>query len=425
MRVDSAEARRLIGWNLAPKAAAVPGLVPSSYVRDYFAGKTPALVVIEGRETAPPPCTAEQRVCVGLWWFLSSIYLGDKGERLSTKLLPFLSDLSSLGHCDWVTAGFAVLIRFMRVMVRPESMEKGTSPTAVGPGLLLEAWVYSYFLGLAPKRTEPVEKAYPVVRDWVMCRMRSRRSFHDICRWEVNALQLDGWVPRPWEKYAGPPPFVAEVLRPRSSSRLLLRTSMGPVWYLGECLARQCSRDVLTVPIDPPRTMFREPSEAEREADLAGVGGDALLLPGEDYSAFLYGRLAYWPIVEVEAAGIEPPEYSETLEYTDTTGMTTISELRDFDVAVRDAGMDDWQHLIRRLSRAIPVRGFVEGSQPQRATAVEALADGRGRQRERELERELAQYREETARLLRELEVRDAEVAALEARVVEVDGDEQ
>ncbi|XP_074294059.1 uncharacterized protein LOC141621439 [Silene latifolia] len=182
-----------------------------------------------------------------------------------------------------------------------------------------------------------------------MCRTRSRRSFHDVCRREVNVLQLGGWVPRPWVEYAGASPFMAEVHGPRSSSRLLLRTSMGPVWYLGERLARQCFRDVLMVPIDPPRTMFREPSEAEREADLACVGGDALLLPGEDYSAFLYGRLAYWPVVEVEAAGIEPPEYPETLEYTDAAGMTTISELRDFDVEVRDAGLDEWQHLIRRL----------------------------------------------------------------------------
>ena len=43
--------------------------------------------------------------------------------------------------------------------------------------------------------------------------------------------------------------------------------------------------------------MFREPSDAEREADLAGVGEDVLLLPDEDYSAFVRRRLAYWPIV--------------------------------------------------------------------------------------------------------------------------------
>ncbi|XP_074274048.1 uncharacterized protein LOC141597460 [Silene latifolia] len=199
---------------------------------------------------------------------------------------------------------------------------------------------------------------------------------------------------------------------------------MGPVWYLGERLARQCSRDVLTVPIDPPRTMFREPSEAERETDLAGVGGDAFLLPGEDYSAFLYGRLAYWPVVEVEAAGIEPPEYPETLEYTDATGRTTISELRDCDVAVMDAGLDEWQHLIRRVAPSRFVALWRVANR-LRATAVEALVGGRGRQKERELERELAQSREETARLLRELEVRDAEVATLEARVAELGGDRQ
>ncbi|XP_074318433.1 uncharacterized protein LOC141655243 [Silene latifolia] len=266
----------------------------------------------------------------------------------------------------------------MRGMVHPELMENGTSSAAVGPGLLLEAWVYSYFPGLTPKRTEPVERAYPVLRDWVMCRTKSRSSFHDVCRREVNALQLDDWVPRPWADYAGAPPFVAEVFRPRSSSRLLLRTSMGHVWYLGERLVRQCSRDVLTVPIDPPRTMFREPSGAEREADLAGVGGDALFLPGEDYSAFLYGRLAYWPVVEVEAAGIEPPEYPETLEYTDAMGMTTVSELRDFDAAVRDAGLDEWQHLIRWVAPSRFVALYRVANRLW-ATAVEALTGGRGR----------------------------------------------
>ncbi|XP_074300036.1 uncharacterized protein LOC141631235 [Silene latifolia] len=228
---------------------------------------------------------------------------------------------------------------------------------------------------------------------------------------------------------------------------------MGPVWYLGERLARQCSRGALTVPVDPPRTMFREPSEAEREADLAGASGDDLLLPGEDYSAFLYGRLAYWPVVvsilcflidlifetcddrssidesyssfqEVEAAGIEPPEYPETLEYTDATGRTTISELRDFDVAVTDAGLDDWQHLIRRVAPSRFVALWRVANR-LRATAIEALVGGRGRQGDGESGRELAQAREETARLSRELEFRDAEIAALMARVAELEGAQQ
>ncbi|XP_074321722.1 uncharacterized protein LOC141658834 [Silene latifolia] len=158
--------------------------------------------------------------------------------------------------------------------------------------------------------------------------------------------------------------------------------------------------------------MFREPSEAEREADLAGASCDDLLLPGEDYSAFLYGRLAYWPVVEVEAAGIEPPEYPETLEYTDATGRTTISELRDFDVAVTDVAPSRFVALWRVANRL-------------RATAIEALVGGRGRQAGRELERELTQSREETARLLRELEFRDAEIAALTARVAELEGAQQ
>ncbi|XP_074304903.1 uncharacterized protein LOC141639754 [Silene latifolia] len=104
--------------------------------------------------------------------------------------------------------------------------------------------------------------------------------------------------------------------------------------------------------------------------------------------------------------------------------MTTISELHDFDVAVTDVGLDEWQHLTRRVAPSRFVALWMVANR-LRATAIEALAGGRGRQRERDLERELAQSREETARLLRELEVRDAEIAALEARVTELGGDQQ
>ncbi|XP_074300050.1 uncharacterized protein LOC141631233 [Silene latifolia] len=127
---------------------------------------------------------------------------------------------------------------------------------------------------------------------------------------------------------------------------------------------------------------------------------------------------------EVEAAGIEPPVYPETLEYTDATGRTTISELRDFDVAVTDAGLDDWQHLIRRVAPSRFVALWRVANR-LRATAIEALVGGRGRQGDRELERELAQSREETARLSRELEFRDAEIAALMVRVAELEGAQQ
>ncbi|XP_074290152.1 uncharacterized protein LOC141616895 [Silene latifolia] len=131
--------------------------------------------------------------------------------------------------------------------------------------------------------------------------------------------------------------------------------------------------------------------------------------------------LVHW---EVEAAGIEPPEYPETFEYTDATGRTTISELRDFDVAVTDAGLDDWQHLIRRVAPSRFVALWRVANR-LRATAIEALIGGRGRQADRELERELTQSREETARLSRELEFRDAEIAALTARVAELEGAQQ
>ncbi|XP_074310482.1 uncharacterized protein LOC141646510 [Silene latifolia] len=133
---------------------------------------------------------------------------------------------------------------------------------------------------------------------------------------------------------------------------------------------------------------------------------------------------AIFLLKEVEAAGIEPPVYPETLEYTDATGRTTISELRDFDVAVTDAGLDDWQHLIRRVAPSRFVALWRVANR-LRATAIEALVGGRGCQADRELERELAQSREETARLSRELEFRDAEIATLMARVAELEGAQQ
>ena len=53
---------------------------------------------------------------------------------------------------------------------------------------------------------------------------------------------------------------------------------------------------------------------------------------------------------EIEVAGIEPPAYPEVLEYTDGTGRTMVSELRDFAPEVTDAGLEEWQHLVRRVS---------------------------------------------------------------------------
>ena len=49
-------------------------------------------------------------------------------------------------------------------------------------------------------------------------------------------------------------------------------------------------------------------------------------------------------------AGLEPPAYPEQLEYTDAAGFTTIADLREFGEAVTDAGLEEWQHLVRRVS---------------------------------------------------------------------------
>ena len=56
---------------------------------------------------------------------------------------------------------------------------------------VLQAWVYSYFPGFAPQRTEEVPREYPVVKDWIVCRRKSQRSSYDVCRRGVNTLQLE------------------------------------------------------------------------------------------------------------------------------------------------------------------------------------------------------------------------------------------
>ncbi|XP_074315402.1 uncharacterized protein LOC141651597 [Silene latifolia] len=109
--------------------------------------------------------------------------------------------------------------------------------------------------------------------------------------------------------------------------------------------------------------MFREPSEAERTADLAGASGDALLLPGEGYVEFVRRRLAYWPIMEIEVAGVGPPAFPETLQYTDLACMTVISDIQDFSEAVALFRHVELWRMANRL----------------RATTIEALRGSSGR----------------------------------------------
>ncbi|XP_074313829.1 uncharacterized protein LOC141649025 [Silene latifolia] len=100
-------------------------------------------------------------------------------------------------------------------------------------------------------------------------------------------------------------------------------------------------------------------------------------------------------------------------------GMTTISEIRDFSKAVTDVGLDEWQHIVRGVAPSRHVELWSMANR-LRAIAIEALAGGSRHQRERVLEHELAQSQQETAHLLKELEARVAQIAALEATVAEL-----
>ncbi|KAK9749971.1 hypothetical protein RND81_02G162800 [Saponaria officinalis] len=63
-------------------------LPKTCYILDYFQGK--------GR-FYPSRGEDGQNARLWLWWFLSTIFFGEKGERACTQLLPYLMDWSAMG----------------------------------------------------------------------------------------------------------------------------------------------------------------------------------------------------------------------------------------------------------------------------------------------------------------------------------------
>ena len=104
-------------------------LVTSKVVIDYFGGKG----FFPVSESTP-----EQNARLWLWWFLGGTYFGDKGERLHTGILRYLEDFQTLVVYDWISPALGLLTRYMRDAVRPDHMDKGSHPSLVGPGYIME-----------------------------------------------------------------------------------------------------------------------------------------------------------------------------------------------------------------------------------------------------------------------------------------------
>ncbi|XP_074297482.1 uncharacterized protein LOC141628210 [Silene latifolia] len=113
----------------------------------------------------------------------------------------------------------------------------------------------------------------------------------------------------------------------------VIRSDNGTEFFQSQCHAYfACLRDAFAVSIDSPRTMFREPSEAERMADLARASNDALFLLELEYSEFVRRSLAYWPIVRERKLVRELNESRE-----ETACLSRELEVRDADISILEA----------------------------------------------------------------------------------------
>jgi hypothetical protein len=104
-------------------------LVKTTWIFDYFEGK--------GRHPTSES-TDEQNARLWLWWFLSTTYFGEKGERAATSVLMYLLDWQKMGMYDWVSPALGLTIKYCRDAVRPDKIGEGSRPSLVFPGVIME-----------------------------------------------------------------------------------------------------------------------------------------------------------------------------------------------------------------------------------------------------------------------------------------------
>ncbi|KAK9676296.1 hypothetical protein RND81_11G067400 [Saponaria officinalis] len=133
--LDSPSVVHAIGGGLIEKRnEGKTALVATSYILDYFQD--------EGR-FLPSEGDEEKNARLCLWWFLLVLHFGEKGERATTQLLPYLMDWGGMGTFDWVTPALGLTIKYFRDAVRPDVMERGSKPSLVFPGFIMEVRIYA------------------------------------------------------------------------------------------------------------------------------------------------------------------------------------------------------------------------------------------------------------------------------------------
>jgi len=289
--VTSREVKDLIGRGLAQPTGTRSDperftLVKSKIVEDYFRAPRESRVGDD-----------EQEARLWLWWFLGTIYFGDKGSRLSTVILTCLVDLTAVATFDWVRPALGLLIKYLRAAVRPEIMDRGLKASLVCPSYIMESFIFAHFPRLLPADT-PIPVSYPAFHGWAMTPREGWSLTEDRVRSYLNSVGFAEVEARPWDRYEGLPAGLLSRTLPLDPCRLYLDTPFQAVWYLGERYVRFTTRGYFVVPRDPPRALFEQcPSATIRQGHGEGQS-DILLLPDEDYYQFADNRQC-WEAVEV------------------------------------------------------------------------------------------------------------------------------
>ncbi|KAL9227293.1 hypothetical protein vseg_002999 [Gypsophila vaccaria] len=283
--------RDLLGRHLPETVYKYCRQVPYSFFESYF----------RKDEGNMDEATDEQNARVWLWYFLGATFFAEKGSVCSTRYFHLLRDLDALGDYNWAAASYSNYIWYLRDAVRLKDPDSSSKVGVVGPGHILEAWIFAYFPSLMPNDlADP--PFFPAVESFAACRQRRVFwSLNDV-RKAINGLTTDDFVARPWLGYEDIPAFVAGI-RIMDGTRVLLEGPFGCVWFLGERMARQTTTNTFVVPADPPLSMFRTARlrRGEAKEDVSGRPMIDFLLQESDYRKYVARRLA-WQAIEVPGA---------------------------------------------------------------------------------------------------------------------------
>ncbi|KAK9667879.1 hypothetical protein RND81_13G017800 [Saponaria officinalis] len=298
-------------------------------------------------------------------------------------------DWGTMGAYDWVFPALGLTIKYLRDAVRPDRIDKGSQPSLVFPGFIMESWVFSQFPDLLPQGFV-APSTYPAACAWAACNRKALQfTYHDVRRM-LNEMTFDRFVPKPWGRYTRVPAALGTRFEVQDSQRLYLATSFDSFWYLGERLSSQTRWDRPIVPLDPPSILFVQTLDPDiRLLHLETMSDDFLMMEA-DYRVFAM-RLAPRRIEAYDPEmAHQPPDFSTEVEYEYPAGVRRTVELAEEEMMVTDFGMEGWG------SRVIKVAGDIHRKLWRTANRWRAVAARRTR--------ELCQSRAETERIRREYE---------------------